>query len=187
MHFFVPSVGGVQPALWLAKIKMLTPETVAEVQKLYDKDHVSFCTDLIRVGAINTEHKQVTKECRLYYKKIAQLTHPDKLMRFSAKDKVQLIAILHQAKEDLVSGNISALIFHYMHVRHIRGELHKVDQKLLEHAHRQFQWLNAQLKHLLSLPFIPAVEAYASGNIQWAKILFTNFISEKASKNGSAA
>ena len=132
---------------------------------------------------LNLKNAQATVDaatietCKTYAKKIAQLTHPDKIMRFSAKTKAELLDLFHHSLTDLEDHNHAGLVYAYIHVRILRGESRHVPEELYEIVEVENEWLTKQIQHILSLKFIPAANAYCDGKIPLAKMLFMDYIS----------
>lgn len=124
----------------------------------------------------SVSYEEMKNSCKMYARKIAQLTHPDKIMRFSAKAKAEMLAIFHQSKIDLEEMNRYGLIYGYIRVRAIRGELDRVPPELIELVENEYRWVVRQINHILGLPYMSAVSAYCEGNHHRAVMLFKRFI-----------
>lgn len=141
-----------------------------ELVKLLDED----LDDLKKARA--TVDAATIESCKAYAKKIAQLTHPDKIMRFSAHNKAILLDLFHQSHQDLADNNHAGLIYTYIHIRIVRGESRFVDPVLFEIVESELTWATQQIQFILRQPYIPAANAYCDGKIPVAKMLFLEYI-----------
>ena len=182
---------------WNPKEGMTDEEIAAENQKQVDPIKRSGSKALVKLmpdDLLNLKRARETVDaatietCKMYAKKIAQLTHPDKIMRFSAKTKAELLDVFHQSLIDLDDNNHAGLVYAYIHVRILRGESRHVAPELYEIVEVELEWLNSQVRHMLGLKFVPAANAYCEGNIPAAKILFMDYISNvRAERKAKAA
>lgn len=170
---------------WNPREGMADGEMEDEAKNNIDPTKLSNCKELVllspedlenRLNAKRTVDAAVVESCRAYAKKIAQLTHPDKLMRFSAKVKEQLLEVFHASHKDLHDHNRAGLIYGYIHVRILRGESHKVPEELYSYVEDEYNWTSNQMQFILRQKFIPAVNAYCDGNQSLAKDLFLQYI-----------
>lgn len=146
---------------------------------------ISECKDLIHVPqpALQIDRlAEHTQTCRIILKKIAQLTHPDKINRFDYRTKAKLGEIFHRAKIEFEFLDLPALAFSFVHVRIIRGEHAKIDPKLLELVEQDYVQTIHTFNYIVGLPFIPAVNALVGGNTPLAKTLFEEFIQHRREK-----
>lgn len=132
--------------------------------------------DLLAMSATSDEYDQNT--CRAYFKKIAQLTHPDKIARYSSKLKAQLLERLYEAREEYKNRNLPGLVFCYVDVRFMRGEEHKVDPSLLKILEAEVEAINCQMQYIYKKPYIEAINAYLGKNVKLAIVLFKQYINK---------
>lgn len=170
---------------WNPREGMSEDEIEEEAKNNITPTQLSNCKDLVllspddledRLRAKRTVDAAIVESCRAYAKKIAQLTHPDKLMRFSAQTKAELLEVFHQSHKDLYDNNRAGLIYGYIHVRILRGESHKVPEELYSHVEDEYNWTSNQMQFILRQKFIPAVNAYCDGQQAMAKVLFKQYI-----------
>lgn len=170
---------------WNPKEGMTEEEILAENMKQVDPVMRSGSKALVKLmpeDLLNLKRAQETVDaatiatCKMYAKKIAQLTHPDKIMRFSAKTKAELLDVFHHSLHDLEDNNHAGLVYAYIHVRILRGESRHVPEELYEVVEVEYEWLNKQIRHILSLKFVPAANAYCDGKIPLARMLFMDYI-----------
>lgn len=171
---------------WNPKEGMTDEEVLAANLKQADPVMRSGGKALVKLmpeDLLNLKNAQATVDaatietCKTYAKKIAQLTHPDKIMRFSAQTKAELLDVFHHSLKDLEDHNHAGLVYAYIHVRILRGESRHVPPELYEIVEVENEWLSKQIQHILSLKFIPAANAYCDGKIPLARMLFMDYIS----------
>lgn len=164
----------------------LTEEELADLEtKPHDPSYVSQSRELVKLRDEDLEDARKARAtvdaatietCKAYAKKIAQLTHPDKIMRFSAHTKAQLLDLFHHSHEDLADNNHAGLVYAYVHIRILRGESRHVDPALFDVMEAEYNWLNQQIQFILKQKYIPAANAYCDGKIPIAKVLFLEYI-----------
>lgn len=153
-------------------------QTMQQVDMSSSKELVKLLDDdLLNLKSAQSTVDAATKEaCKTYAKKIAQLTHTDKIMRFSAVTKAQLLEIFHDSQDDLADFNYSGLVYAYIHVRILRGESRHVPSELFDAVEAEYEWVNKQIQYIFKQPFVPAANAYCDGKIPLARMLFMEYI-----------
>jgi len=117
--------------------------------------------------------------CRLLYKKIKQASHPDKIMRFSAETKAQILDCFFNAKKYYAEEDVSALILCYIRVYLLRGEAFKITPKMYQLAKERHNAILHHMNYLASRPYIKAIEALYRGEKELAKRLFNAFLKKQ--------
>lgn len=117
--------------------------------------------------------------CRLLYKKIKQASHPDKIMRFSAETKKQILECFFNAKKYYAEEDVSALILCYIRVYLLRGEAFKITPKMYQLAKERHNAILHHMNYLAARPYIKAIEALYRGEKELAKRLFNAFLKKQ--------
>jgi hypothetical protein len=121
--------------------------------------------------------------CRLLFKKIKQASHPDKIMRFSADIKKEILECFFNAKTYYAEEDVSALILCYIRVYLLRGEAFKITPKMYQLAKERHNAILHHMNYLAARPYINAIEALYRGEKELAKRLFTAYLKkQKAEK-----
>lgn len=114
------------------------------------------------------------------YRMIKQLSHPDKILRFSAADKQKIIAIFHESTEFMEDDNLEALVFSYVKLRIFRHEPHKIPDYIESFMRKRHSQILRHMAFLMEKPFTPAILEWRDGNEAWAIILFKRYLKEEA-------
>jgi hypothetical protein len=114
------------------------------------------------------------------YRMIKQLSHPDKIMRFSAADKQKIVAIFHESTEFMEDDNLEALVFSYVKLRIFRHEPHKIPDYIESFMRKRHSQILRHMAFLMEKPFTPAILEWRDGNEAWAIILFKRYLKEDA-------
>jgi hypothetical protein len=114
------------------------------------------------------------------YRMIKQLSHPDKIMKFSAEDKQKIIAIFHESTEFMEDDNLEALVFSYVKLRIIRHEPHKIPDYIESFMRERHSQILRHMAFLMQKPFTEAILAWRDGNEAWAIVLFKRYLKEEA-------
>jgi hypothetical protein len=117
--------------------------------------------------------------CRLLYKKIKQASHPDKIMRFSADIKKQILECFFNAKKYYAEEDVSALILCYIRVYLLRSEAFKITPKMYQLAKERHNAILHHMNYLAARPYIKAIEALYRGEKELAKRLFNAFLKKQ--------
>lgn len=128
----------------------------------------------------DAEEDPAEMSCRLLFKKIKQASHPDKIMKFSAKIKEQILECFHNAKTYYAEEDVSALILCYIRVYLLRGEAFKVTPKMYQLAKERHNAILHHMNFLAARPYIKAIEALYRGEKELAKRLFNAYLKAKA-------
>lgn len=155
-------------------------QTMQQVEMSNGKELVKLMDeDLLNLKSAQSTIDAATMEaCKTYAKKIAQLTHPDKIMRFSAVTKAQLLDVFHDSQADLASFNYAGIVYGYIHVRILRGESRHVPSELFDAVEAEYEWVTQQIQFIFKQPFVPAANAYCDGKIPLARMLFMEYIEQ---------
>jgi len=121
------------------------------------------------------------------YRMVKQLTHPDKLLRFSAIDKKKLIDIFHESTEFMEDDNLEALVFCYVKIRMIRNEPHKIPMYIESYVRERHRQILRHMGVLMNKPFTPAILEWRDGNHNFAIIMFKHYLREKAKHDAAEA
>lgn len=114
------------------------------------------------------------------YRKIKQLSHPDKIMRFSVADKVLIVEIFHESTEFMEDDNLEALVFCYAKLLIIRHEPHRIPDYVEEFIRKRHTQILRHMAFLMEKPFTEAILAWRDGNEAWAIVLFKRYLKEEA-------
>lgn len=117
--------------------------------------------------------------CRLLFKKIKQASHPDKIMRFSAEIKQQILECFFNSKKYYAEEDVSALILCYIRVYLLRGEAFKITPKMYQLAKERHNAILHHMNYLAARPYIKAIEALYRGEKELAKRLFNAFLKKQ--------
>jgi hypothetical protein len=123
------------------------------------------------------KHKEV--DIKELYRMIKQLSHPDKLMKYSAEQKQQIIAIFHESTEFMDDDNLEALVFSYVKLRIARNEPHKIPDYIEAYVRERHKQILRHGAFLMQKPFTPAILEWRDGNVAYAVILFRRYLIEK--------
>jgi len=123
------------------------------------------------------EHEAI--QIKELYRMIKQLSHPDKLMKYSAEQKQQIIAIFHESTEFMEDDNLEALVFSYVKLRIARNEPHKIPENIEHFVRERHKQILRHMAFLMQKPFTPAILEWRDGNVAFAVILFRRYLIEK--------
>lgn len=114
------------------------------------------------------------------YRMIKQLSHPDKIMRFSAADKQLILDIFHESTEFMEDENLEALVFSYAKLLIIRHEPHRIPNYVEDFIRKRHSQILRHMAFLMQKPFTPAILEWRDGNEAWAIVLFKRYLKEEA-------
>lgn len=117
------------------------------------------------------------------YRKIKQLSHPDKILRFSAADKQLILEIFHESTEFMEDENLEALVFSYAKLLIIRHEPHRIPDYVEDFIRKRHSQILRHMAFLMQKPFTSAILEWRDGNEAWAIILFKRYLKEEARNN----
>lgn len=114
------------------------------------------------------------------YRMIKQLSHPDKIMRFSAADKQLILEIFHESTEFMEDENLEALVFSYAKLLIIRHEPHRIPDYVEDFIRKRHSQILRHMAFLMQKPFTSAILEWRDGNEAWAIVLFKRYLKEEA-------
>uniref|UniRef100_A0AB39CEG5 Uncharacterized protein n=1 Tax=Pseudomonas phage HRDY3 TaxID=3236930 RepID=A0AB39CEG5_9VIRU len=123
--------------------------------------------------------EKVEIQIKELYRMIKQLSHPDKLMRYSAEAKQKIIAIFHESTEFMDDDNLEALVFCYVKLRIARNEPHKIPEYIEHYVRERHRQILRHMGFLREKPFTEAILEWHHGNEEWAIILFRQYLRDK--------
>ncbi len=119
----------------------------------------------------------------MLFKSIKQLSHPDKIMRFSADDKRRLMDVFLEAKKFYEDDNIDALAFCYVQTCLIRNEPQRIYPAVAKYVIVRKKQIDKHIAFIMQKPFMPAIIEWAEGNFDNAVELFKQYLyAEKLQK-----
>lgn len=127
--------------------------------------------------------EQLTVAIGDMYRMIKQLSHPDKLLKYSAVDKQKILDIFHESTEFMEDENLEALVFSYVKLRIIRHEPHKIPEYIESYVRTRHSQILRHMAFLMQKPFTPAILEWRDGNEAWAVILFKRYLKEESRKS----
>nr|DAF93698.1 MAG TPA: hypothetical protein [Myoviridae sp. ctshb19] len=151
----------------------------------FDQDDNEYFEEEVVVDPDNPNEPEKRREkvdiaIKSLYKMIKQLTHPDKLLKYSADDKVKLIAIFHESTEFMEDDNIEAMVFCYVKIRLIQNEPHKIPGYIEDYVRDRHKQILRHMANLMAKPFTQAILEWRDGNYNVAIVLFKHYLKEKA-------
>lgn len=119
----------------------------------------------------------------MLFKSIKQLSHPDKIMRFSAADKQRLLDVFLEAKHFYEDENFDALAFCYVKLCLIRNEPQRIYPSVAKYVIVRKRQIDKHIAFIMQKPFMPAIIEWAEGNFAKATELFKEYLyAEKLQK-----
>lgn len=113
------------------------------------------------------------------WRMIKQLSHPDKIMRFSAETKKQILAIFHESTEFHEDENVEGMVFSYVKLLILRGEPDKIPDYIEQHVNDRHRQIIRHMSHLMAKPFTPAILRWQEGDIKMAVRMFRQYLLEE--------
>lgn len=125
------------------------------------------------------EDAEMNLSCRALFKKIKQASHPDKIMRFSAETKKDILQCFHDAKLFYEEEDLAALVTCYICVHLLRNEKFKITEPMWKLVKERHHAILSHMKHISELPYVKAIQAYYRGEKELAIKLFKAYLKKK--------
>lgn len=113
---------------------------------------------------------------RTLFRMIKQASHPDKIMRFSAVQKKEILECFHTSKLHYEEKDYPALVLCFIHIFLIREEPKRITFWLWKYAKQRHIEILEHTRYLLGKPYIAAIQAYRSGDVKKAMTLFKEYL-----------
>lgn len=163
-------------AIIQAKISALDDFDPNKGQQFDDEEALEFFEE----NEPNKEPVDEVPAMQELYRMIKQLSHPDKIMRFSATDKQLILDIFHESTEFMEDENLEALVFSYAKLLIIRHEPHRIPSYVEAFIRKRHSQILRHMAFLMQKPFTPAILEWRDGNEAWAIVLFKRYLKEEA-------
>jgi hypothetical protein len=138
-----------------------------------DDDSISFDG----VESKKSEEKEDEIPIKTLYRMIKQASHPDKIMRFSAEQKKQILECFHESTEHMEDENMEALVFCFVRVFLIRGEPKRITYWLWKFVSERHNQIKHHMRYLNARPYMPAIKAWKRGDKELAIRCFKYYLS----------
>ena len=113
------------------------------------------------------------------YKKVAQKAHPDRLMRFSATAKQNIVDEYHEAQKSYESSNVPRLALCLVKVMYYRNDSYRLLQHKAVYENVVYGYLNFILdatREITSAPYMRAINLYQMGHERDAVLEFKRYM-----------
>lgn len=131
-------------------------------------------------GVKSTKEEDNTVTLKMLYKMICQAAHPDKIMRFSAVQKKEIMDCYENAREHYEDENYEGLVLEYVTIFLIRGEPKRITYWLWKAVVERQRQIQLHFDYIMEKPFMPACQAYFKKDIPLAKRLFRDYLNSTA-------
>ena len=129
------------------------------------------------VESKKSDEKEDEIPIKTLYRMIKQASHPDKIMRFSAEQKKQILECFHESTEHMEDENMEALVFCFVRVFLIRGEPKRITYWLWKFVSERHNQIKHHMRYLNARPYMPAIKAWKRGDKELAIRCFKYYLS----------
>lgn len=126
-----------------------------------------------------SEEKDDAIPIKTLYRMIKQASHPDKIMRFSAEQKKQILECFHESTGHMEDENVEALVFCYVRLFLIRGEPKRITYWVWKYVKERHNQVKYHTSYLLDRPYMNAIKAWKNGDIELAVRAFRYYLNSQ--------
>lgn len=161
----------------LEKQVITSDETDVDTDMPEDNDDIIFFD-----GEKSSKKESLAKDVipiKTLYRLIKQASHPDKIMRFSAVQKKEILDCFHESTTHMEDENLQALVFCYVRLFLIRQEPKRITYWLWQYVSERHIQILRHFNYLMARPFMDAIRAWKNGDEELAIRAFQYYLKHK--------